>query len=329
MRPLTLALLVNLSIHLALCAAAARAAEPRVLIISIDGGRPDVLLRADMPNLRALMRDGSFTFWALTTPASVTMPSHTSMLTGVTIERHGITGNDDKSLEGQTSTSPTLFERARARGISTAMAAGKSKFSILLKDVDHAWVNPRSTGRDADVAGHAIDIIRRHKPRLMFVHFPNNDNLGHSVGWGTPEQLKGLADTDTQIGRVLAALADAGVRDDTTILLSSDHGGRGRSHGKDDFRSLHIPWIITGPGVRRDFDLSRDKDLVIRTYDTFATVCQVLGLDVPVDSDGRPVMIAFESTELLQTSQAGPPTAPAPRSTTRPMVGDKALTTQP
>src|SRR5262245_49401886 len=45
----------------------------RVMIVSIDGGRPDVVLRAKAPNIRALMKDGSFSFWARTTEVSVTL----------------------------------------------------------------------------------------------------------------------------------------------------------------------------------------------------------------------------------------------------------------
>src|SRR4051794_35241398 len=54
----------------------------RALIISIDGLRPDVMLRADAPNLKSLYTTGSFSFWARTTPLSITLPSHTTMLTG-------------------------------------------------------------------------------------------------------------------------------------------------------------------------------------------------------------------------------------------------------
>jgi len=52
-------------------------------MISIDGGRPDLLLRAGMPNLRRLMREGSYSMWAKTTAQAVTLPLHMSMLTGV------------------------------------------------------------------------------------------------------------------------------------------------------------------------------------------------------------------------------------------------------
>src|SRR5687768_16890737 len=47
----------------------------RAVVISLDGARPDVLLRADMPNLRKLVDTGTFTFWARTVPVAVTLPS--------------------------------------------------------------------------------------------------------------------------------------------------------------------------------------------------------------------------------------------------------------
>src|SRR5690242_8821085 len=64
-----------------------------VLLISIDGCRPDVLLRAKTPNVHKLVESGSYTFWARTIPPAITLPAHASMLTGVTPEKHGITWN--------------------------------------------------------------------------------------------------------------------------------------------------------------------------------------------------------------------------------------------
>src|SRR5262245_18128368 len=62
----------------------------RVLIISVDGLRPDVMLRAKAPNLHGLMERGAFTCWAQTTAVAVTLPSHCSMLTGVRPQKHQI-----------------------------------------------------------------------------------------------------------------------------------------------------------------------------------------------------------------------------------------------
>ena len=76
---------------------AGSAPDPRMknmLIVSIDGLRPDLALRAEMPHLRRLLKQGSYTFWAQTIPVAVTLPSHTSMLTGTPLEVHGIGFND-------------------------------------------------------------------------------------------------------------------------------------------------------------------------------------------------------------------------------------------
>src|SRR5688572_29357049 len=64
--------------------AAAQVAVPRaerVVIISIDGLRPDLLIQANVPNIRGLLKVGSYTFWARTVPEGYTLPAHASMLT--------------------------------------------------------------------------------------------------------------------------------------------------------------------------------------------------------------------------------------------------------
>ena len=126
--------------------------------------------------------------------------------------------------------------------------------------------------------------------------------------------MKGLADTDKQLGRVLDALREAKVFDQTTIILSADHGGAGRTHGPNDDYSHYIPWIIEGPNVRKDYDLSQIRTLRVQTYDTFATACWVLKLKPADDIDGKVVKQAFVQDELLQSNS----TKTSPQPTTRP-----------
>jgi len=54
-----------------------------------------------------------------------------------------------------------------------------------------------------------------------------------------------------------------------------------------------IPWIATGPGVCRAVDLTMDAQLTVRTEDTFATLCYVLGITPPKAVDGQPVTRIF------------------------------------
>jgi predicted AlkP superfamily pyrophosphatase or phosphodiesterase len=278
------------------------AVASRVAIISIDGLRPDVALRADMPHLRSLMARGSFTFWANTTDVAITLPSHTSMLTGVTPEKHGIHYNDDKPTnKPDHPLVPTLFELAKKQGRTTACCAGKHKFDIFDTPGTLDWKFIKESD-DATVADAAAAIVREHKPDVLFVHFADNDRIGHKFGWGTPEQVAHLAKTDDALGVVLKALDDERLTDSTLIIVTADHGGNGRTHGGLDPRSRHIPWIAAGPGVKPNYDLTRNIKLVVNTYDTFATACHVLGIPLPADCDGKPVSDIFAHRELLNAA---------------------------
>ena len=277
----------------------------RALIISIDGLRPDVLLRADAPNIRRLYQSGSFTFWARTTALAVTLPSHVSMLTGATPEQHGITWNGVLSPNHPIYPAvPTLFEYAHHAGYSTAMVIGKTKFVSLTKPgtLDWVYLPPIAYVTDAVVADEAVKFIRAHQPQVLFVHFPGVDVAGHGRGWGTPAQVLAAAEADRAVGLVLAALDKMHLRDSTFILVTADHGGQNRGHGPNDPRSQFIPWIACGPGISSNLDLTRYPKLTVDTEDTFATVCWLLGIPTaPRRLHGKPITEMIQRTELLQT----------------------------
>jgi len=291
-----------------------------MLVIGIDGLRPDRLLMADAPNLRGLMKNGAYTMWAKTTALAVTLPSFTSMLTGVNPRKHKIDWDRDMPLIAPFyPRTPTIFELASNVGYVTAMASGKSKFCALNKPgtiahyfypvvdpaVSAAAMNEADDSEagkafaalekvpDATVVAEAGKIIEAFKPHFFFVHLPQLDMVGHKMGWGSPEQLEQIGKTDALIGELLAALTRAGIRETTAIIVSADHGGAGLSHGPDDPRSRTIPWILQGPGVRKNFDLTQIADLEVRTEDTCATACWLLGLALPANFDGHPVAAAF------------------------------------
>jgi arylsulfatase A-like enzyme len=288
--------------------------DERVLILSIDGLRPDVMLRAETPYIRGLLDRGSFSLWARTTEASVTLPSHTTMVTGVSPEKHKITWNRDvPDSELYHPRYPTLFELAKQAGYTTALVSGKSKFIALNKPGTIDFVQIPATRKnftDAEIADRAADLIAEHTPHVMMTHFPGADTAGHSRGWGTAAQIEAIENIDKQVGRVIAAVEEAGVFDSTLIILTSDHGGAGRTHGKEDPRSRHIPWIAVGPAVRRNQDLTMYRDLVINTEDTFATACDFLGIEPGEGIEGKPILQIFADYEMLRPTTT-PTTEPA------------------
>jgi arylsulfatase A-like enzyme len=277
------------------------AAVQRAIIISADGMRPDVMLRARTPNIRRLMEAGTFTMWARTVPQAITLPSHTSMLTGVTPARHRVLWNDDIGEKAYPKV-PTVFEVAKQAGLTTAMVTGKSKFAALARPGSLDWAEVK-TATDEEVGTRAAQVLREHKPGLLVVHFPGADGAGHSKGWGSPEQVTAIETIDRMIGVLLDALEEQSLAESTVIIFSADHGGAGRSHGPNDPRSRHIPWICVGPGLRKGYDLTRDPNLIVNTEDTFATACWFLGLRPAGPLDGKPVEQVLADRELLRDTK--------------------------
>ena len=304
------------------------AAIDHVLIISIDGLRPDCMLRADAPTLRAMLDRGSFSLWARTTVASVTLPSHVSMLTGVRPEVHTIVWNAEMPFKNPIyPASPTIFELAKAAGYSTAMISGKAKFEIFNKPgaLDDYFVPTRDMSDDDAVAAKAVPVILEHRPDVMFVHLPGPDWFGHKIGWGTPEQIAGIAKSDHALKTLFDAYDKAGLTSHTLVIVSADHGGTAKGHGSEDTRSRMIPWLAAGPGVRAGYDLTLlGRDFDVQTFDTFATACYVMGIDVKKKIDGKPIREMFVGNELLTsaptppaTSRASLPTEPAEATATK------------
>src|SRR6185436_18967636 len=70
------------------------ASAKKVLIIGIDGCRPDALLNAQAPHLHGLIKNGAFSAKAQTGDMTASGSGWGSLLTGVWREKHGVRGND-------------------------------------------------------------------------------------------------------------------------------------------------------------------------------------------------------------------------------------------
>jgi predicted AlkP superfamily pyrophosphatase or phosphodiesterase len=279
-----------------------------VFIVSIDGGKPAAINRSDMPVLQKLVAEGACTWSAQTIYPSITLPSHTSMLTGVAPEKHRILWNTWKPKAGVVKV-PTIFAEARGHGCSTAMFVGKEKFRHLLQpgtvdefDFDSAQATEIFTsvvGQKAPtksdtvpaqiVARHAAAYILSQKPALCFIHFTDTDDAGHRYGWGSPQQLCAFADVDAALGEVLKAIERAGIAQESVLIITADHGGHGKTHGSRMPDDMNIPWIAWGKNVKQHSVISAP----IVTYDTAATALWLLDIPCPSSFDGKPVTSAF------------------------------------
>jgi arylsulfatase A-like enzyme len=268
-----------------------RPTPERVVVISLDGLRPDALSPERTPVIWNLGQHGAMTLSAKTVVPSATLQAHGSMLSGYDISHHGLTWNDYIPSRGYIRT-PTLFSLTHDAGWETVMVVSDQKLEhiALPGSVDRFRVDP---GGDFSLAAAAIEEIERGFG-VLFIHFPGPDAAGHEYGWMSPTYLGTVAHTDEAVGRVLDALSAAVPLDRTLIVLTADHGGHGKVHGSSLADDVTIPWIIAGPGVVPGRQLS----VPVAIQDTTPTILWAMGIPIPTDMDGFPVLDAFSVNAL-------------------------------
>ena len=256
----------------------------RVVIVSIDGLRPDAILLAPMPNLIGLMQSGAFSLGARTVFPSITLVAHASMLTGMCPSKHGVDWNDYLPERGYAQ-GVDLFDIAHAAGLRTEMYVGKKKLKQITEpsSLDNFVLNDSDSG--------LMDQLITDFPQdfgVLLVHLPETDTAGHAYGWLSPEQLSTIQRADETVGRLLAELDARNMRSETLIIVTADHGGNGQGHGSDSRENMTIPWIASGPGIQ-----PKTLTTLVHTMDTAATAAFALGLSIPYEWDGVPVYEAF------------------------------------
>jgi predicted AlkP superfamily pyrophosphatase or phosphodiesterase len=269
-----------------------------VVVVSVDGLRPDAIQTYDAPTLQRLMREGSYTLSASTIHPSKTLPSHTSMLTGQPPERHGVLWNNVATADADSIDLPNIFSVARSHGYRTAAFFSKAKFQPLQRvgtlDYSQApgglfgrWSSERTV---SDVAKY----LAGARPNLLFVHLTDPDAAGHQAGWMTAEYGRAVLAADRALEKLLHLAELVYGRGNFSVIVTADHGGHETNHGSSDPRDVRIPWIAWGKGVKPGALHSE-----IRTMDTAATVLWLLGLAPPADWAGQSVTEAYDAAALV------------------------------
>ena len=270
----------------------ARSRTAHVIIVSMDGLRPDAIARYEATTLMRLMREGRYALRARTIVPSTTIPSHASMLTGVGLPAHRVIWNDDDDKNAPIAV-PSVFTYVKREGLSTAAFFSKSKFGQLFPrgSLDTTGVPTRSDGLwPAHVTvANAAAYLSTSSPALLFVHLAETDYAGHLHGWMTEEYGVAVRSSDVAVARLLAAADSTFGAAGYTVIVTGDHGGHSQTHGTPRSDDMRIPWIVWGKGVQPGAPLRES----IRTMDTAATALWLLGIDVPREWAGHAVPSAF------------------------------------
>lgn len=261
----------------------------RVILLVLDGLRPDAIPRFGLHHTAVLARRGASTMLGRTVTPSVTACAMASLLTGAAPERHGL---QDMRFRIPRSRGPIhpLPRLLAEHAYPTSAFLGR--MPLLLSGVAHriaafAGVSQsRFTGSGStDILTAASATLREQKRGLILMHWPEGDRVGHQQGWMSEAYADAARGMDREVGRLVSMLD---LTDPSTLLIAlADHGGGGAVADHHD--SLHpldttIPIIMAGGAVRAG-ELPRGSSLL----DVPATIAWALGIPLPESFAGRPL----------------------------------------
>jgi len=266
-----------------------------VVLFVVDGLRPDGLQEADTPHMDGLIAGGAATWQAQSVTPSITLPCHASLFLAVPPARHGVVTNVWAAPQPPV---PGLIEVVHQAGHPAHGGTAVFYSWEPLRDLSvpgmldfsyyHQLRDPEGE-RDLEIGAVAAAFIAEHRPALAFVYLGAADEVGHRHGWMSEPYLRAVHKADRAIGLVLEILRVPGGLDDTAIVVLADHGGHGFDHAAGTAEDVTIPWIASGPGVRRNHRIASAVSIV----DTAPTIACLLGLAIPAEWSGRVVTEAL------------------------------------
>ena len=293
------------------CASPMRA--PKVLVVGVDGLRPDQLQQATTPVIDGLIEQGAVSYTATNAwTADDPWNGHSAtnwgvLLTGLSPRTTDLTANGDeqhlvnddgedgfRSLFGHLKHHDPAIETAV---FNTWPGIGMQPGTILgscRSSVDQHFSSVAETSsaeRDMETTRATVSALGSDCD-VLFVHLSQADSAGHAHTYDDPRYRASIEELDRLIGEMLRAIEQRGEREHERwlILLSTDHGGMSDSGGHADNTQLlvhTIPLLVSGDAVPHGATIGATS-----LYDVTPTVLAWMGVDPgPLGLDGRVVAI--------------------------------------
>ena len=256
------------------------------------------------PHLDALAERGT-RFETAYSHTPLTLPAHASMLTGRLPHRHGVRVNGLFELGDEET---TLAEILAANGYRTGavistfvldrrfgLAQGFEVYdsSELFDSIlDTRTITIKRRGKQVTAVATALLEQWRDEPFFIWAHYydphrPHQPPSPWDERYEDPYHGE-IAYMDDTLGDLFASVDRLGLRDNTLIVVTSDHGEAFGEHGEDSHGILlyeetqRIPLILSGAGIGVGVETERAAALV----DLLPTVLARIGIDTPTNVDG-------------------------------------------
>lgn len=259
-----------------------------VVIVGVDGAGA-FFREADTPNLDEIFANGAVTYEAITSTPSISAECWGSMLHGVTPEFHRLTnGITAVQAYPQDSEFPSVFRVIREQMPDASLASFCNFSNINIGIIEdgigvHKWNNTKDLQIIKKASKYVEKAVENGEgaPTLMLLHLDEADAAGHGSGYGTETHLKKIAEQDGWIRQLYDTYAKLGLLEDTLFIVTTDHGGKGNSHGGDSDTEMKIMFAAAGKTVEKGVI----GEMGVR--DTAAIVLHALGLKQPASWTAR------------------------------------------
>ena len=279
----------------------------KVLVIGIDGCRPDALAAAEVPHLKRLIERGTYCVDTQIlapheTPGdTVSGPGWSNLLTGVWPDKHGVVDNSFKGANY--AAYPHFFTRIKQRWPQARTGSFSTWLPIkerILSDADIGRNFPGDEPKNLEqyIAGDKLAAVACSKfvgednPDAVMLYFGQVDETGHRYGFHpkVKEYIRALQTVDGLIGDVLASIEQRPdlAKESWLVIVCTDHGGVGLGHGHGrmtpEIRDVFL--IVSGPAAKQQ----RLEEPSFQV-DVVATALTHLGIvpDPAWKLDGKPV----------------------------------------
>ncbi|MCU1283903.1 MAG: Phosphodiesterase [Acidobacteriales bacterium] len=214
--------------------------RPTVLLVSIDGFRPDYLDRTPSPNLHKLAAGGVLGSLIPCFP-SKTFPNHYSIVTGLYPAEHGIVANtfedarlgtfklsdhDQLVKTGWWGGEPiwvTAEKQHQATGIEYWPGA-EAEIEGVRPEHYEAYDKKKSSMARAEQILNWFDLPAEKRPTFLSVYFDIVDTAGHDFGPDSEEVKQEISKVDDAIGKILSGFEERGISDKVNVIIVADHG---------------------------------------------------------------------------------------------------------
>lgn len=292
----------------------------QAILFVLEGVSQDALKGNSMPVLGRLLKDGSATWTATAVQPALRLPTMASLITGMTVPKHGMTWNSFEFARGYPRP-PTMFDYLDLSGgrDSTIFYMDESLYQLAKPEpyTDHQFCGAlRPECRASTLVsyirqyfqkatsghgyGHAIPAL----PHLLIVHLPDAGRIGAAEGWNSKPYREALKSVDEAMGAVLDLYRDLGLLKSTVVFATSISPAGAKGFGAPAMEAgpaapvaavdgaqapPQVLWMASGAGVKKGHRVTSPVSII----DTGATVMRALGLDTHTEWDSRAVDEVF------------------------------------